>query len=135
MGGHQDNANSQNSTRSIASWGVSSNGRLSVAEKMVLDQDWVQDHEFMNRMNHSQRSGTLHRIEQLASSQGSGGAEVGPLSMGPSRRTMSFDSMQVYPATTAAPGSGGRVERAGVCHLQQEPSPPPKTPEDQLPLG
>jgi hypothetical protein len=133
MGGRRGSTSSQNSARSTISYGVGSNGRrLSVTEKMVLDRDWAQEHEFMNRLSHSQRSGTFHRIEQLATSQGTDSAGgVGALSMGPSHRSMSFDLMPVYPATYPTP----RVEHAQVHCLQQEPSPPPNTPENQLPVS
>lgn len=141
-GGRKGSASSQNSAHSTVSW--SGNGRrLSVAEKMVLDRDRAQDHEFMNRMSQSRRPGTFHRIEQLATGKEAGsagvGTGVGPLSMGPSRRSMSFDPMQVYPAaiTPAHEVRGGRNVFGGGGHARvrqlQEPSPPPNTPESQLP--
>ncbi|KAG9063533.1 hypothetical protein KI688_004417 [Linnemannia hyalina] len=51
-GERRGSTSSQNSAHSTVSW--RSNGRrLSVAEKMVLDRDCAQDHEFMNRASQS----------------------------------------------------------------------------------
>ncbi|KAK3806910.1 MAG: hypothetical protein JOS17DRAFT_767281, partial [Linnemannia elongata] len=139
--GRRGSASSQNTAHSIVSW--SGNGRrLSVAEKMVLDRDRAQDYEYMNRMSQSRRPETFHRIEQLATSKEVGsagvGSGVGPLSLGPSRRSMSFDPMQVYPAPAPASEArrGGSVGSGGHARVRQlqEPSPPPNTPENQLPV-